>query len=131
VIQELLKENGAQLAASEAISVSGAGAEAAPDTANRRSLETYVGCHRAEHFASTETIGQDSKHAYTPQPRLSLNQWALGGSWKVGEESAVLQTAPERLCFAFMPAIFTSSWEPRFPGLATIICLLVPDLVQP
>jgi cytochrome c biogenesis protein CcdA/thiol-disulfide isomerase/thioredoxin len=101
VIQELLKENGAQLAASEAISVSGAGPEAAPDTANRRSAETYVGYHRAEHFASTEKIDKDSKRAYTPQPRLSLNQWALAGSWKVGEESTVLQTAPGKIIFRF------------------------------
>ena len=101
VIRELLKQNGAQLAASEAISASGAGAEAAPDTANQRSPETYVGYHRAEHFASTEAIAQDSKRVYTPQPRLSLNQWALGGSWKVGEESAVLQTAPGKIIFRF------------------------------
>jgi len=43
VIQELLKENGAQLSSSGAISVAGAGAEAAPDNANVRSPETYVG----------------------------------------------------------------------------------------
>ena len=108
VIQELLKENGAQLSSSAAISVAGAGAEAAPDNANVRSPETYVGYRRAEHFASTEAITKDSKSGYTPQARLSLNQWALGGSWKVGEESAVLQTAPERLFSAFMPATFTS-----------------------
>src|SRR6202034_1252477 len=93
VIQELLKENGAQLSSPGAISVAGAGAEAAPDNANVRSPETYVGYHRAEHFASAEAIAQDSRRTYTPQPRLSLNQWALGGSWKVGEESAVLETA--------------------------------------
>jgi cytochrome c biogenesis protein CcdA/thiol-disulfide isomerase/thioredoxin len=101
VIQELLKENGAQLPSSGTIAASGEGAEAAPDTADRRSPETYVGYHRAEHFASTEKIAQDSKHVYTPQPRLSLNQWALGGSWKVGEESAVLQTAPGKIAFRF------------------------------
>jgi cytochrome c biogenesis protein CcdA/thiol-disulfide isomerase/thioredoxin len=101
VIRELLKQNGAQLAASQPISVSAAGVEAAPDTADRGSPETYVGYHRAEHFASTEKIAQDSKRPYTPQPRLSLNQWALGGSWKVGEESAVLQTAPGKIIFRF------------------------------
>jgi cytochrome c biogenesis protein CcdA/thiol-disulfide isomerase/thioredoxin len=101
VIQELLKENGAQLASVGAITVSGAGAEAASDTADRRSPETYVGYHRAEHFASNEAIAKDSKHAYTPQPRLSLNQWALSGSWNVGEESAVLQTAPGKIIFRF------------------------------
>jgi cytochrome c biogenesis protein CcdA/thiol-disulfide isomerase/thioredoxin len=101
VIQELLKENGAQLASSGIIAVSGAGAEAAADTANRLSPETYVGYHRAEHFASTEAIAQDSKRTYAPQPRLSLNQWALGGSWTVGAESAVLQTAPGKIVFRF------------------------------
>ena len=79
----------------------GTGTEAAPDSADVRSPETYLGYHRAEHFASTEPIAQDSKRAYTPQPRLSLNQWALSGSWKVGEESAVLQTAPGKISFRF------------------------------
>jgi cytochrome c biogenesis protein CcdA/thiol-disulfide isomerase/thioredoxin len=101
VIQELLKENGAQLSASGVISVSATGAEAAPDTANRQSPETYVGYHRGEHFASIEKIAQDSRRSYTPQPRLSLNQWALGGSWNVGKESAVLQTAPGTIVFRF------------------------------
>jgi cytochrome c biogenesis protein CcdA/thiol-disulfide isomerase/thioredoxin len=101
VIQELLKENGARLSSSGAISVAAAGAEAAPDNANVRSPETYVGYHRAEHFASTEAISKDSNHAYTPQPRLSLNQWALGGGWKVGEESVALQTAPGKIVFRF------------------------------
>jgi cytochrome c biogenesis protein CcdA/thiol-disulfide isomerase/thioredoxin len=100
VIRELLKENGAQLASSGDLVVSGAGAEAAP-SANVRSPETYVGYHRAEHFASTEAIAKDSKHSYTPQPRLSLNQWALSGSWKVGAESAVLQTVPGKIIFRF------------------------------
>jgi len=101
VIQELLKENGAQLAASETLSVSGVGAEAAPDADNRLSPETYVGYHRAEHFASVGTIAKDSKHVYTAQPRLSLNQWALSGTWNVGAESAVLQTAPGKIVFRF------------------------------
>jgi cytochrome c biogenesis protein CcdA/thiol-disulfide isomerase/thioredoxin len=109
VIHELLKENGGQLSSSvtmsgtksAAISMAGAGAEAAPDSANVRSPETYIGYHRAEHFASTEAIAQDSKRTYTPQPRLTLNQWALSGSWKVGEESAVLQTAPGTIIFRF------------------------------
>jgi cytochrome c biogenesis protein CcdA/thiol-disulfide isomerase/thioredoxin len=105
VIQELLKENGAQLSLSAAtpaaISVAGEGAEAAPDNADVRSPETYVGYHRAEHFASTQAIAQDAKRDYSPRPRLSLNQWALSGSWKVGAESAVLQTAPGKIVFRF------------------------------
>jgi cytochrome c biogenesis protein CcdA/thiol-disulfide isomerase/thioredoxin len=101
VIQELLKENGAQLASSEETIVPGAGAEAAPDNSDMRSPETYVGYHRAEHFASAQSIAQDSTRVYTPQPRLSLNQWALGGCWKVSAENAVLQTAPGKIIFRF------------------------------
>src|SRR5580700_2495041 len=101
VIQELLKENGATSLSEGVINVTASGAEAAPDNADVRSPETYVGYHRAEHFASTETIARDSGRAYTPQPRLSLNQWALSGSWKVGAESAVLQTAPGKIVFRF------------------------------
>jgi cytochrome c biogenesis protein CcdA/thiol-disulfide isomerase/thioredoxin len=101
VIQALLKENGAQLLSVSATAVSGIGAEAASDLANDRSPETYIGYHRAENFASQESIAQDSRKTYTPLPRLSLNQWALSGSWKVDEESAVLQTAPGKVVYRF------------------------------
>src|SRR5271155_3217493 len=101
VIQALLKENGANSPAAGMISVSGSGAEAAPDKKNAASTETYIGYKRSSNFASAEPIAKDSPQTYSPQPRLSLNQWALGGSWKVGEESAVLQSAPGKIVFRF------------------------------
>jgi thiol-disulfide isomerase/thioredoxin len=101
VIQELLKENGAQTLPSEAISVSASGVEAAPDNGDVRSPETYIGYRRADHFASVEGLAQDSRKTYTPAPRLSLNQWALGGSWNVGPESAVLEKVPGKIVFRF------------------------------
>jgi len=101
VIQRLLKENGATSLSEERISIPANGAEAAPDNPDIRSSETYIGYHRAEHFGSVEPIVQDSRKSYTPRPRLSLNQWALGGQWKVGPESAVLQTSPGKLVFRF------------------------------
>ncbi|MGD0403477.1 MAG: cytochrome c biogenesis protein DipZ [Candidatus Acidiferrales bacterium] len=101
VIQELLKENGATSLAGGVLNVSGSGAEAAMDARNLASPETYVGYKRSEHFASAEPIAKDSRKTYSPQPRLSLNQWALGGSWKVGEESAVLQSVPGKIVFRF------------------------------
>jgi len=101
VIQELLRENGAQLSSSTTITALGVGAEAAPDVASERSPETYIGYRREENFASTESIAKDADRVYMPQPRLSLNQWALGADWKVGEESAVLQKAPGKIVFRF------------------------------
>ena len=101
VIQELLKENGAQSISDGVINVSGSGAEAAPDKDNSRSPETYIGYHRAEHFGSAQPIAQDSHKVYTLLPRLTLNQWGLAGDWKVGAESAVLQKSPGKIVFRF------------------------------
>jgi cytochrome c biogenesis protein CcdA/thiol-disulfide isomerase/thioredoxin len=101
VIQQLLKDNGAKSLAAGTMNVSATGAEAPPDTADTRSPETYIGYKRAEHFASAQLFAQDTRMAYTPLPRLTLNQWALGGSWKVGPESAVLESAPGKVVFRF------------------------------
>jgi cytochrome c biogenesis protein CcdA/thiol-disulfide isomerase/thioredoxin len=101
VIQALLKENGANSPAAGTISVTASGVQAAPDSQDTRSPETYIGYKRAEHFASQQLFAQDTRMAYTPQPRLTLNQWALGGSWKVGPESAVLEAAPGKVVFRF------------------------------
>jgi cytochrome c biogenesis protein CcdA/thiol-disulfide isomerase/thioredoxin len=101
VIQQLLKENGAKSLADSTINVTASGAEAAPDLPDTRSPETYIGYKRAEHFASAQLFAQDTRMAYTPLPRLTLNQWALGGSWKVGLESAVLESASGKVVFRF------------------------------
>jgi thiol-disulfide isomerase/thioredoxin len=101
VIQELLKENGAPALAEGLLNVTGTGAEAPSDSKNVGSPETYVGYKRAGNFASAEPIAKDSRKTYSPQPRLSLNQWALGGSWKVGDESAVLESVPGKIVFRF------------------------------
>ena len=101
VIQQLLKENGATSLSEGVINVTASGAEAAADSKNVGSPETYVGYKRAGNFASIEPVAKDSRKTYSPQPRLSLNQWALGGSWKVGEESAVLESVPGKIVFRF------------------------------
>jgi cytochrome c biogenesis protein CcdA/thiol-disulfide isomerase/thioredoxin len=101
VIQELLKENGAQSLSGDVINVSGNGAEAAPDNGDARSMETYIGYHRAQNFASAEEIAKDSHKTYSLLPRLSLNQWGLAGRWKVGSESAVLEAPAGKIAFRF------------------------------
>jgi cytochrome c biogenesis protein CcdA/thiol-disulfide isomerase/thioredoxin len=101
VIRLLLKENGATSLSEGVINVTASGAEAAADNKNVGSPETYVGYKRAGNFASAEPVVKDSRKTYSPQPRLSLNQWALGGSWKVGEESAVLESLPGKIVFRF------------------------------
>ena len=101
VIQELLKENGATGLDAGTVNVSATGAMAAPGAGNARSPETYIGYKRAENFASPEPLAQDAKKEYTAPKRPTLNQWGLSGDWKVGAESAVLQTAPGKIIFRF------------------------------
>ena len=63
--------------------------------------QPYIGYERAKNFVSAEPIAQDSHKVYSTLPRLSLNQWTLGGSWRVSPESAVLQAAPGKVVFRF------------------------------
>jgi hypothetical protein len=100
VIQKLLKENGAANVAEDTVSVSGAGAEAAPSN-DQRTPETYVGYRQAENFASPEKVARDSLRTYAAPASPSLNQWGLVGSWNVGPEAAVLQAAPGKVVFRF------------------------------
>jgi cytochrome c biogenesis protein CcdA/thiol-disulfide isomerase/thioredoxin len=100
IIQQLLRENGAHSLPQGITNVAGTGVEAAPSNSTG-SPETYIGYRRAEHFASPESLAHDSRKTYTAPTRPSLNQWGLSGPWKVGEESAILQTAPGKIIFRF------------------------------
>src|SRR5580693_7059778 len=100
-IQELLKENGATGIASGTAGVSGVGIEAAPDWADERSPETYLGYRQAQNFASPEKLHKDSTQAYSAPVKLSLNHWGLSGSWNVNAESAVLEAVPGKIAFRF------------------------------
>src|ERR1700722_18292459 len=86
VIQDLLKENGATGLASETTSVPGIGIEAAPDWADERSPETYIGYRQAQNFASPEKVHNDSIQIFSAPGKLSLNHWGLSGSWNINSE---------------------------------------------
>ena len=89
VIQALLAEAGANEVASDVVTVSGTGAQAASDMAEVLSPETYVGYERAENFVSPGGAVRDAAHAYTDgDPRR--NEWGLWGSWTIGKERAAL-----------------------------------------
>jgi thiol-disulfide isomerase/thioredoxin len=100
-IQELLKENGATGVASGTTSVSAVGIEAAPDWADERSSETYIGYRQAQDFASPERVHKDSIQVFSAPAKPLLNHWGLSGSWNVNAESAVLQAVPGKIVFRF------------------------------
>ncbi len=76
------------------------GAEAAADGADVRSPETYIGYSRASHFVSPGGPVHDVRHGYG-LVALNLNDWALGGSWTVGGQQAVLETAGGQIAYRF------------------------------
>jgi thiol-disulfide isomerase/thioredoxin len=100
VIQKLLQANGATGLDESAVRISTGGVEA-PPSGDVLSPETYVGYRQAQRFASPERVAQDSRKTYSLPTTPSLNEWGLGGSWNVGAESGVLQSAPGMIVFRF------------------------------
>ena len=99
VIQQLLKEAGAQVDAST-VRVNTTGAEMAADFAQVASPETYTGYARAENFRSPGGLVRDAVKTYRPAT-LALNDWSLAGDWRVTREHADLQAAGGRVAFRF------------------------------
>jgi cytochrome c biogenesis protein CcdA/thiol-disulfide isomerase/thioredoxin len=101
VIQQLLQEGNSGLKVGGTVTVNGKGAQAAPDMSDVQSPETYVGYSRQQNYASPEPIEEDTPWLYTAPGRLNVNQWGLGGSWNVGDETAILAAAPGKIIFRF------------------------------
>jgi methionine-S-sulfoxide reductase len=99
-IRQLLIEAGAKNLPEPLDEAAGEGISAASDTANVGSPETYLGFDRAANFASGG-LARDTVKAYDVPKSLTLNQWALGGEWKVSADKAALTKAPGRIVFKF------------------------------
>jgi cytochrome c biogenesis protein CcdA/thiol-disulfide isomerase/thioredoxin len=88
-IRRLLGEAGFKdLPPAGAESPAALGVQAAADEAHDQSPETYIGYARAQNFVSPGGPLQDRLQAYVIPSSLSLNQWALGGTWLVDKEKA-------------------------------------------
>jgi thiol-disulfide isomerase/thioredoxin len=81
VIQQLLGVDG------ELVSAEGLGVEAEADWDHLRTPETYLGDGRGGSAASLN--------------ELSVNNWALGGEWTIGQENVVLDHAGGSIAFRF------------------------------
>ncbi|MGA7832576.1 MAG: redoxin domain-containing protein [Terracidiphilus sp.] len=101
VIQELLADAGAHGVGHEFANVEGVGIEAAPDWADSRSPESYVGYDRAENFASSGGQIPDKRHVYICPSTLKINHWALSGDWTARKQSASLNLANGRIAYRF------------------------------
>jgi thiol-disulfide isomerase/thioredoxin len=87
-IQRLLSQARGEPIGDAVTEVIGEGAQAAPDWADLRSPETYLGYDKAEKFAGRDGFAIDAQAIYESVPGLPLNHWTLAGSWVVGREYA-------------------------------------------
>jgi cytochrome c biogenesis protein CcdA/thiol-disulfide isomerase/thioredoxin len=99
VIRQLLREAGKNVP-EQLTDVRGTGAEAAPDMANIKSPETYLGYDRAENFMSPGGAVRDESHDYAAGV-LKRNDWSLAGSWTVDPENAALDRAGGAIRYRF------------------------------
>jgi len=101
IIQQLLTEAGNPGIDRSLIQVTGQGPEAAPDWANLRSAENYVGYNRSEKFASPGGAARDKSGVYSVPTQLGLNQWGLSGEWTVAPDKVGLNKANGRISYRF------------------------------
>jgi thiol-disulfide isomerase/thioredoxin len=103
ILQQLLEEAGATGVRGPLVSPEGRGIEVAPDSANLRSPENYLGSQRTENFASPRATGSGSGRGrvYSVPNRLALNAWALSGEWTIEAGNVTLNKAGGRIAYRF------------------------------
>ena len=101
VIQKLLSEAGRQDIDPRPTPVSPAGFELPADWSKVGSSETYLGGAQTDGFASPGGIHAGQRRLYSGPARLSLNDWALSGTWTVGDDRVRLDEAGGRIAYVF------------------------------
>jgi thiol-disulfide isomerase/thioredoxin len=101
VIQQLLRDAGADGVPDDLVAGAGDGFEAQADWANLGTPETYLGYDQAERFASHGGAKLDQARTYAVPERLRLNQWALSGDWTIGRRVAMLDRSGGSIAFRF------------------------------
>jgi cytochrome c biogenesis protein CcdA/thiol-disulfide isomerase/thioredoxin len=101
VIRELLAEAGKGDLPAGMVSVRATGAEAASDSADVQSPETYIGFARSENFTSPGGAIGDKPHVYSTGDLTQLNDWGLSGDWTISGQSATLNKTDGAISFRF------------------------------
>jgi len=100
-IRTLLAEANHQPLPTTPTSIAATGAEAAADSTDTQSPETYIGYHRAQNFVSPEGFNQNEAQLYQAPATLQLNQWALAGKWEVDRQIATSIAPSAAIVFRF------------------------------
>src|SRR5262249_55502401 len=100
-IQMLLAEAGVDGVADDLVSLSPEGLEVQADWANLQSPETYLGYEQGRSFASAGGATLDEPQVYDLPASLRLNQWGLGGEWRIEPGASVSGGAGATIAFRF------------------------------
>ena len=100
-IRTLLEEANHAPPPGTASPIAASGTEAAPDSDDVQSPETYIGYARAQNFASPGGFNQDDPQLYRTPAELDLNQWALAGKWKDEDQVATSLDEGASISFRF------------------------------
>jgi cytochrome c biogenesis protein CcdA/thiol-disulfide isomerase/thioredoxin len=100
-IRTLLKEANQGPVPETVTHIAASGTEAAPDSDDVQSPETYVGYARAQDFASPGGLNQEDPQLYRAPASLKLNQWAFDGQWKDEDQVATSLAADTGISFRF------------------------------
>ena len=101
VIQQLLRDLGAEGVDEDLVTVEPEGLEVAADWRTLQTPETYTGYGQSSGFAQDEVARYDEPQAYTGPASLPLNYWGLAGTWTVARHAAVLTEPAGRIAFQF------------------------------
>ena len=101
VIQQLLRDAGAESIGDDLVSVEATGFEVQADWTNLESPETYLGYEQAQSFASPGGIARGEPRTYAAPETLKRNAWALAGNWTVERGACVLVDVDGGMSFRF------------------------------
>ena len=101
IIRQLLQEAGQRDLGSKATTVDPRPFEKPADWKDLRSPENYLGQQRTVGFASPGGIVSGEARPYEAPAKMSLNRWALSGTWTVGPDRSVAAAAGAKMSYRF------------------------------
>jgi len=115
-IRQLLEEANHKPLPGAATQIAASGAEAAADTPDTQSPETYIGYHRAQNFVSPGGFNQNEPQDYTAPANLNRNDWALAGKWEDDRQIATSLAPSSAIVYRFHARDLHLVLGPSKPG---------------
>jgi hypothetical protein len=100
-IRNLLEETNHKPLPGTATQIAATGAEAAADSGDVQSPETYIGYHRAKNIASPGGFDQNEPQVYEEPASLKLNEWTLAGKWEDDRQIATSLAPSSAIVYRF------------------------------